>query len=222
VSDRRDALLHAPPVTPTGDGRRATSAGTITHTHRKAGAISVPDRLAYLRMLLVPIILGLILARDSIDHAFGIAAILIAVASFTDFLDGYLARRWKITTVLGGFLDSIADKLLVAGALFGLVAADRAWAWAAFVIIGREIAVSGLRGVAAMDGMVVPPSIWGKIKANVQFLAIFLALLRVADTYWGLHPDEWAMVAAVTVTVMSGFEYFSRFARVLRSDRARV
>jgi len=173
-------------------------------------------------MTLVPVILGLILARDSVDHAFGFAAALIAVASFTDFLDGYLARRWKITTVLGGFLDSIADKLLVAGALLGLVAADRAWAWAAFLIIGREIAISGLRGVAAMDGMAVPPSIWGKIKANVQFLAIFLALLRVPETYGGLHPDEWAMIAAVAVTVMSGFDYFSRFARVLRSDRARV
>lgn len=153
------------------------------------------------------------------NHAFGIAAVLIAVASITDFLDGYLARRWKITTTLGGFLDSIADKLMVTGALCGLIAADRAWAWAAFIIIGREIAVSGLRGVAAMDGVSVPPSIWGKIKVNVQFMAIFLALLRVPDTYAGLHPDEWAMLAAVAVTVMSGFEYFSRFARVLRSDR---
>lgn len=173
-------------------------------------------------MTLVPVILALILARDSIAHAFGIAAVLIAIASFTDFLDGYLARRWRIATVLGGFLDSIADKLLVAGALFGLVAADRVWAWAAFLIIGREIAVSGLRGVAAMDGVVVPPSIWGKIKANVQYLALFLALLRVPDTYGGLHPDEWAMIVAVAVTVMSGFEYFSRFARVLRSARIRV
>lgn len=173
-------------------------------------------------MTLVPVILGLILARDSVDHAFGIAAALIAVASITDFLDGYLARRWKIATTLGGFLDSIADKLLVAGALFGLVAVDRAWAWAAFIIIGREIAISGLRGVAAMDGMVVPPSIWGKIKANVQFLVIFMALLRVPETYGGLHPDEWAMVVAVAVTVMSGFDYFSRFARILRSDRVRA
>ncbi|MEX0825633.1 MAG: CDP-diacylglycerol--glycerol-3-phosphate 3-phosphatidyltransferase [Acidimicrobiia bacterium] len=192
---------------------------TIALARTRRSHISVPDRLAYLRILLVPGILGIILARDSVDHAFGIAAVLIAVASLTDFLDGYLARRWKITTTLGGFLDSIADKLMVTGALCGLVAADRAWAWAAFIIIGREIAVSGLRGVAAMDGVSVPPSIWGKIKVNVQFMAIFLALLRVPETYGGLHPDEWAMLAAVAVTVMSGFEYFSRFARVLRSNR---
>lgn len=184
--------------------------------------MSLPDRLAYIRMSLVPFILGLVLARDSIDYAFGIAAVLIAVASFTDFLDGYLARRWKITTILGGFLDTIADKLLVAGALIALVDAGRAWAWAAFVIIGREIVISGLRGIAAMESMVVPPSLWGKVKANVQYLAIFLALLRTTETYGGLHMDEWAMLAAVAVTLMSGVEYLTRFAGVLRSDRARA
>jgi CDP-diacylglycerol--glycerol-3-phosphate 3-phosphatidyltransferase len=103
-----------------------------------------------------------------------------------------------------------------------LVAVDRAWAWAAFVIVGREIAVSGLRGVAAMDGVVVPPSFWGKIKANAQYLAIFLALLRTPDTYGGLYPDQWAMLLAVAVTVMSGYGYFVRFARTLRRDRAVV
>ena len=141
------------------------------------------------------------------------------IASFTDFLDGYLARRWKQTTVLGAFLDSIADKMLVAGALYGLVSVGRAWAWAAFIIVGREIAVSGLRGVAAMDGTVVPPSMWGKIKANVQYLAIFMALLRTPDTYGGLFPDEWMMLVAVAVTLLSGVQYFLGFARVLQADK---
>jgi CDP-diacylglycerol--glycerol-3-phosphate 3-phosphatidyltransferase len=182
--------------------------------------VSIPDRLAYLRITLVPVILTLILAQDRIDHAFGIAAIVMAIASFTDFLDGYLARRWEITTVLGGFLDSIADKMLVTGALFGLVSVGRAWAWAAFVIVGREIAVSGLRGVAAMDGVVVPPSRSGKIKANVQYLAILLALMRTPDAYGGFYPDEWMMLIAVAVTLLSGLQYFVGFARVLRADRA--
>lgn len=181
--------------------------------------MSIPDRLAYLRIALVPVILTLILAADRIDHAFGIAAAVMWVASFTDFLDGYLARRWQITTVLGGFLDSIADKMLVTGALLGLVSVDRAWAWAAFIIVGREIGVSGLRGVAAMDGVMVPPSMSGKIKANVQYLAIFLALLRTPDTYGGLYPDEWMMLVAVVVTLLSGVQYFIGFARVLRADR---
>ncbi len=182
--------------------------------------MSIPDALAYLRIALVPAILALILPSHPIDHAFGIAAVLMWVASTTDFLDGYLARRWQITTTLGAFLDSIADKLLVSGALYGLVAVDRAWAWAAFIIVGREIAVSGLRGLAAMDGVTVATSFWGKAKANVQFLAIFLALLRTADTYWGLYPDQWVMLLAVVVTLMSGYGYFARFARVLRAARA--
>ncbi len=170
----------------------------------------------------MPVILTLILLADDIDHAFGIAAVIMAVAAFTDFLDGYLARRWQITTTLGAFLDTIADKLLVTGVLFALVEVSRAWAWAAFVIVGREIAISGLRGIAAMDGVSVPPSIWGKAKANVQYLAVFMAMLRTPDTYGGLYPDEWAMILAAAVTLLSGVEYMARFAAVLRADRARA
>lgn len=184
--------------------------------------MSIPDGLAYLRIALIPAILILILPADPIDHAFGIAAVLMWVASWTDYLDGYLARRWKQTTTLGAFLDSIADKLLVSGTLYGLVAIGRAWAWAAFVIVGREIAVAGLRGVAAMDGVSVPPSFFGKAKAAVQYLAIFMALLRTSDTYGGLYPDEWVMLLAVVFTLASGYGYFARFAKVLRSDPARA
>ena len=173
-------------------------------------------------MVLVPPIVALVLTAEHVPHAFGIAAILMAGAAFTDWLDGYLARRWKITTILGAFLDTIADKLLVAGALFALVEVGRVWAWAAIVIVGREIAISGLRGVAAMDGVQVPPSIWGKWKATIQYLALFLAMLRTAEEYGGLYPDQGAMLVAVAVTLLSGVEYFSRFARVLRADRLRA
>ena len=182
--------------------------------------MSIPDRIVYIRMGAVPVVMALVLLFDHIDHAFGIAAVVFVVAGFTDFLDGYLARRWAISSTLGAFLDSIADKLLVTGVLFALVEVGRAWAWAAFVIVGREIAISGLRGIAAMDGVKVPPSIWGKIKANSQYLVILLALLRTDETVGGLFPDEWAMVLAVVVTVLSGAGYFISFARVLRSDRA--
>jgi len=173
-------------------------------------------------MISVPVIVVLVLLADDIDHAFGIAAVIMALASFTDFLDGYLARRWQITTTLGAFLDTIADKLLVTGVLFALVEVGRAWAWAAFVIVGREIAISGLRGIAAMDGVSVPPSIWGKAKANVQYAAVFMALLRTPDTYGGLYPDQWMMIVAAVVTLLSGVEYMARFAVVLRADRARA
>jgi CDP-diacylglycerol--glycerol-3-phosphate 3-phosphatidyltransferase len=184
--------------------------------------MSIPDGLAYVRIALIPVILALILPNEPIDHAYGIAAALMWMAATTDLLDGYLARRWKQTTQLGAFLDSIADKLLVSGVLYGLVAVDRAWAWAAFVIVGREIAVSGLRGVAAMDRVNVPASYWGKAKANAQYLTMFMALLRTPDQYGGLYPDQWVMLLAVAVTVMSGYGYFRGFARVLRAARTRA
>lgn len=173
-------------------------------------------------MIMVPPIVALVLAADHIPHAYGIAAALMAAAAFTDWLDGYLARRWEITTILGGFLDTIADKLLVAGTLFALVEVGRAWAWAGFVIVAREIAISGLRSIAAMDGVQVPPSIWGKWKATIQYAAIFMALMRTSSEVGGLYPDQWMMLVAVAVTLLSGVQYFSRFARVLRAAKDRA
>ena len=161
----------------------------------------------------------LILAHDSIDHAFGIAAVVFFVAAATDFFDGWLARRWNITSTLGAFLDTVADKLLVTGTLFALVEVGRAWAWAAFVIVGRELVVTGLRGLAALDGTTVPPSWAGKAKANVQYLAIVLAMMRLSDTWGPLYLDQWVMVAAVAVTIYSGYAYFARFGQVLRPAR---
>jgi CDP-diacylglycerol--glycerol-3-phosphate 3-phosphatidyltransferase len=157
-----------------------------------------------------------LLLVDGIDHRFAIAAVVFTIAAATDFFDGYLARRWQQTSTLGAFLDSVADKLLVAAVLLALVEVGRAWAWAAAVIIGRELAVMGLRGLAAMDGTKVPPSIWGKIKANLQFIAIGFAIIRFDEPLGAMFWDEWLMAAAVVATVISGVEYFRRYSRVLR------
>lgn len=181
--------------------------------------MSLPDQLALLRIALTPVVMGLIMARNDIEHAFGIAAVLFVIAALSDFLDGYLARRWNVSTVLGAFLDSVADKVLVTGVLFALVEAGRAWAWAAFVIVAREITIMGLRGLAALDGTPVPPSVWGKVKATLQFLAIGLAMLRLSDEWGPFFLDEWVMIAAVIVTMVSGAEYLSRFRAVAQAAR---
>lgn len=181
--------------------------------------MSLPDQLALLRIALTPVVMGLILARSDVNHAFGIAAALFVVAAVSDFLDGYLARRWNVSTVLGSFLDSVADKILVTGVLFALVEAGRTWAWAAFVIVAREVTIMGLRGLAALDGTPVPPSILGKVKATVQFLAIGLAMVRLSDPWGPYFLDEWMMIAAVIVTVLSGVEYLSRFRAVAQAAR---
>ena len=115
---------------------------------------------------MVPIVMALLTSGH--EHALGLAAVLFAIAAATDFFDGYLARRWGITTILGAFLDSTADKLLVSGSLIALVAIDRASIWPVLIIIMREFTVMALRGITAMEGHMVKPSIWGKIKAIWQ------------------------------------------------------
>jgi CDP-diacylglycerol--glycerol-3-phosphate 3-phosphatidyltransferase len=172
--------------------------------------------ITYLRIALTPVVMALVLNADRWSPAIPTAAALFAFAAVTDFFDGRLARRWKQTTTFGNFLDTTADKLLVSGVLIALVQAGRAPVWVAFVIVGRELVIMGLRGaVSAADGTVVEPSIWGKLKANVQFLAIFLAIWRpdVAVGSWRL--DQAVMAAAAVVTIASGVEYLARFGGVL-------
>lgn len=176
--------------------------------------ISLPDLLALARIVMVPAIMALV--TSSREHAFGVAAFLFAVAAMTDFFDGYLARRWGITTVLGAFLDSTADKLLVAGSLIALVAVDRASIWPVVIIIMREFAVMALRGITAIEGYVVKPSMFGKIKATVQFAAIFFAMLRFAEPWGPLFFDEWLMWIAAGVALASGWQYASGFWHVVR------
>jgi len=167
--------------------------------------------ITYLRVVLTPVVMGLVLYADYRDWAIPTAAILFASAAITDFLDGRLARRWKKATTLGNFLDTTADKLLVSGVLISLVAAGRASAWLAFVIVGRELLILGLRGaVTAADGTVLRPSIWGKLKANVQFAAILLAIWRPGVSIGPLRLDQVAMLVAAVVTVGSAGEYLAR------------
>jgi len=115
-----------------------------------------------------------------------------------------------VTSKLGSFLDTTADKLLVSGVLIALLSADRASAWIVAIIIGRELILMGLRGLIAAEGEVMAPSMLGKLKTSVQFLAIALAILRPGDPVGGLYVDEWAMLAAAAVTVASAVDYLVR------------
>lgn len=191
--------------------------------------MSTPERRAaaflqgitYLRIALVPVVMALVLAGDRVRYAYVIAGVLFAAAAFTDFVDGRLARRWKQVSDLGSFLDTTADKLLVAGALVALVSVGRASAWIAFLIIGREILILGLRGAIAADGTVMKPSIWGKLKATIQFTAITLAIVRTSTTLGPLYPDQWAMLVAALFTIGSAVDYLARFAGIFSVARRR-
>jgi CDP-diacylglycerol--glycerol-3-phosphate 3-phosphatidyltransferase len=176
-----------------------------------------------LRVVLAPVIMALILIgnHDRTSSATRVAAVLFAAAAASDFFDGRLARRWALTSPLGAFLDTTADKLLVACTLFALVGVGRAAAWVAAIIVSRELVVLGLRSVVAIGGTVVEASLWGKLKTSVQFLAILLAILRPGHREGGLYPDQWLMIAAALLSVASGADYFRRFSGALRGHDRR-
>lgn len=177
--------------------------------------MNLPIVLTLFRIVAIPVVMGLIVLEDDVAHNFGIAAAVFTAAAVTDWVDGWLARRWHQTSILGAFLDLTADKLLVTGTLAALLVVDRVNIWLAFIIIAREIAIMALRGVAAQDGILVPASGWGKWKAAVQFVAIGLAIVRLEDKWGALHLDEWAMIVAVAITVVSALDYSIRFRSVL-------
>ena len=164
------------------------------------------------RILLAPVVMALVLAGKDAEVP---AAVLFAFAAATDWWDGRLARRWNVTTTLGSFLDTTADKLLVTGVLIALLGADRVSPWIAAIIVGRELVILGLRGVVAVDGAVMQPSIWGKLKTTIQFVAILLAILRPGGPIGGEYLDEWVMLVAAFITVMSAVDYLQRFAPAL-------
>jgi CDP-diacylglycerol---glycerol-3-phosphate 3-phosphatidyltransferase len=188
---------------------------------RRHRAVRLVLGLSLTRVVLTPLIMALLLLAPDTRTGMGAAAVLFAAAAVTDFADGRLARRWRVTTPLGSFLDTTADKLLVSGVLIALVAIGRASAWIAAIIIGRELVILGLRGLVATGGSVMPPSIWGKLKTNVQVVAILLAILRLPQPLGPLYVDEWAMIAAAFVTIMSAVEYLTRFASQLSGDITR-
>ena len=171
------------------------------------------------RILLTPFVMWRVLHGEG-DPAELVAAALFCVAAATDWVDGRLARRWRVTSKLGSFLDTTADKLLVSGVLIALLAADRASTWIVALIISRELLVMGLRGVIASEGEVMAASMLGKLKTSIQFLAIALAILRPGEPIGGMFLDEWVMLAAAAITVASAVDYFMRvLPGVAREDR---
>ncbi len=178
---------------------------------------NIPILLTWLRVALIPLVVGVFYLPNTWLSLFdrGLASTLVfIVAAATDWFDGFLARRWNQTSAFGAFLDPVADKLMVAGALLVLVQLDRVNAVIAFVIIGREITISALREWMAQIGASksVAVSSLGKIKTTAQMVAIPMLLyydnlFGVIDTaYWG----AWLLLIAAVLTVWSMFYYLRR------------
>lgn len=204
--------------------------------------MNLPNKLTLSRIFIVPVFMlfvipfpnwvlessylrfanpQLVAINDFIRH-YGnyIAAILFIVAASTDGVDGYIARKRKQVTRFGIFLDPIADKLLVTAALIALVERNELTGWAAMIIIARELIVTGLRLVAAGEGVVIAASNWGKIKTLTQIIAIALSLLKnfPINIITDFPFDRYAMLVASLITIYSGYDYIKKNSKVINMD----
>lgn len=186
--------------------------------------LNLPNILTMGRIAAIPLMAALLLT-PSRESGFWAAAIF-SVASVTDWLDGYLARRLGIVTDFGKFLDPIADKLIVMAALIMILPFGWVPAWMVLVILGREIIITGLRGIASTEGIVIAASDLGKFKTIFQIVAI-IGLLLHYDYQWLFGIDHqlvrvnmynagmFFLWIATLLTVWSGVDYLIRFIRVI-------
>ena len=182
-----------------------------------ARRIHWPNALTFLRIALIPPVV--ILTLVDTDASSWIAFLAFGTAALTDGLDGYVARRMQLVSETGQLLDPIADKMLVTAAMVALVVVDRFPAWAAIVIVVREIAVSVLRFAASRRGRGFPASLAGKAKTGAQLVAVLLYILPLGT---GWRPLKWTFLAlAVALTVGSGLDYFRRAPALLGPQASR-
>jgi CDP-diacylglycerol--glycerol-3-phosphate 3-phosphatidyltransferase len=177
--------------------------------------LNLPNVLTMFRILLVPVLLAALVQEGGAGDA--LAAAIFALASFTDALDGWIARRQKSVTTFGKLMDPLADKLLVTAALVSLVSLDRLSAWVAMVIIAREFAVTGLRQLAMEHGDVIPASMWGKVKTIAQIAMVLVLIIVEGSPAW-VDALVWVTVA---ITIVSGADYFFGFRSLVQARQAR-
>lgn len=204
--------------------------------------MNLPNKITVSRIILVPIFMIFIipipdatvnlpllsfmkeqmLAVNNFINEAGnyVAATLFIIAASTDGVDGYIARKHKLVTAFGKFLDPIADKLLITAALIALVQRDVVTGWAAMIIISRELLVTGMRLVAAGEGQVVAANKSGKVKMVVQTIAVSVALLGnfPFSLFTDIKLDAYLMLVAVIVTIYSGIDFFVKNIKVLNPE----
>ncbi len=171
--------------------------------------MNLPNKLTVFRMLLIPFFL--ICFETNFPYNYLLAFIIFVVASLTDFIDGYIARRDHLITDFGKFMDPLADKLLTASALVCLTSIGFVPAWVVVIILAREFAITGLRTLAASNGVVMAAGIWGKAKTMSQMIAITLLLLYLIPQMrfgWLWITGQVMVYVATALTLWSGIDYF--------------
>jgi CDP-diacylglycerol--glycerol-3-phosphate 3-phosphatidyltransferase len=175
--------------------------------------VNWPNFLTLLRILLAPVLVVALLNKT--PHGDLLAAIVFAIASFTDFVDGWIARHRNSVTTFGKLMDPLADKLLVIGALLTLVSLGRLPAWVAMVIIAREFAVTAARMAVSQQGVVTPAALSGKVKTCTQVAMVMALIAFEPSPGW----VDGLVYFTVAVTVVSGVDYFFGLRRRLSEAR---
>lgn len=175
---------------------------------------NLPNQLTISRIAVAPII-AVLMALNSRWSCLAATA-LFGLAAFTDVIDGYLARKYKLVTSLGKFLDPLADKVLVSVILIMLVRQGKIAEWTAMIIICRELMVTGLRGIAADEGVVIAADRYGKAKTIIQLIALAPLILHYSWFGVPVHAiGEILLYIALVLTVFSGCNYFYNFFRTI-------
>lgn len=176
----------------------------------RSGALNLPNSITLIRIGMTPVLVVMLLSPGRAMSL--VSAIIFVLVCATDWLDGYIARKKGIITSLGKFLDPLADKLLITAAFIMLIPLGRVPAWAVALMIGREIAVTGLRAIAVDSGVVIAASNLGKLKTVAQIVCLVPLIVHYP---WGAVDfqaiGEVLLVAAFALTMWSGVDYFLGF-----------
>ena len=173
--------------------------------------MNLPNKITMIRVILIPFFVFFMLT-DFVPYSNVIAVAIFIVASLTDTLDGYLARKYELVSNFGKFMDPLADKLLVSAAMICMSELGMLPAWVVIIIISREFIITGFRLIAAEGGLVIAASWWGKIKTVTQMAMIILMLLGVNKVIGTI-----LVVLATIFTVVSGVDYIVKNISVLKN-----
>jgi len=181
--------------------------------------MTTANKITMLRVLMIPLFMIAVLMRE--DYAQIVALIIFILASVTDSIDGYVARKYNQSTNFGKFMDPLADKLLVTAAILVFVERGQMPSWAAMIIIAREFAVTGLRLVAAAEGFVIAAAISGKIKTAVSIVVICIMLtpFHGIPILGAVTVDVVCYILIIIVTIWSGVEYFVKNGKLLNTKK---
>ena len=178
--------------------------------------MNLPNKLTVVRMVLVPFFVASLLLSGSNETLKWVALVLFVVASLTDFLDGYIARKYNLITNFGKFMDPLADKILTISGMICLIELGRIPSWIVIIIVAREFIISGFRLIAAENGIVIAANYWGKFKTTFQMIMIILMIVNIPQLQILTDITMWI---ALALTIISLVTYISANKQVLAGEK---